>query len=184
MASNPDSPLWLPAAMLAAFITGAGLAAIALPPDVAAAVAVAVPAGEAGKVLKVVDGDTFEFEAIDGRKMTVHLAQIDAPPLTERGGAQARDNLARLLGSDPLSVRIGGMDRFGLTQATVFAGPTNLGAEQVRTGNARVLRKYLSDPRLLVLEQAARNARVGVWSPAMVKAAKTTSVRGGLTAAG
>jgi micrococcal nuclease len=162
MPPHPDRPLWLPAAMLAAFVSGAGLAAIALPPDVEAAVG--GPVGPAGKVTKIVDGDTLEFKTVDGKDMTIRLAQIDAPELNQPWGEQARAALARLVAVGEVKLRLGGIDPQGRTMATVRAGEINVNSEMVREGLAWTNPHYVVDPRLSVLEQAARNGKAGLWS--------------------
>ena len=48
--------------------------------------------------------------------------------------------------------------------ATVLAGEINVNFEMVREGLAWPNPHYVVDPRLTVLEQAARNGKAGLWS--------------------
>lgn len=160
--ANPDRPLWLPAAMLAAFITGAGIAALALPPDVEAAIP--GPPGPDGKIVKIVDGDTFEFKTTGGETLTIRLAQIDAPELAQPWGPQAKAAFAKLVESGEVKLRSGGIDAQGKSLAVVRAGEINVNFEMVRQGLAWTNPHYVVDPRLVVLEQAARNGKAGLWS--------------------
>jgi len=160
--ANPVRPLWLPAAMLAAFITGAGIAALALPPDVEAAIP--GPPGPDGKIVKIVDGDTFEFKTTAGEELTVRLAQIDAPEMAQPWGPQAKAVFVRLVDSGEVKLRSGGIDGQGRTLAIVHAGEINVNFEMVREGLAWTNPHYVVDPRLTVLEQAARNGKAGLWS--------------------
>ena len=162
MASNPDRPLWLPAAMLAAFVSGGGLAALALPPDVEAAIG--GPVGPEGQIQKIVDGDTFEFKTFDGQRLTIRLAQIDAPEMNQPWGTEAKSALTHLTSSGDVKLQTGGLDKSGRTMATVHAGEVNVNFEMVRQGLAWSWPRYVVDPRLFVLEQAARNGKAGLWS--------------------
>ena len=55
-------------------------------------------------------------------------------------------------------------DRYGRTVGRVFVGQTDVNAALVRQGAAWVYRQYAHDPALLVLEQAARDDRRGLWA--------------------
>ena len=51
---------------------------------------------ESGKVVRVLDGDTFDMD-VDGAKVRVRINGIQAPETTWCGGAQARDALKEIL---------------------------------------------------------------------------------------
>ena len=56
------------------------------------------------------------------------------------------------------------VDPYGRTVAIVFdAFGQNINAEMVRLGLAWVYRKYTQNPEWLVLEQTAKDERIGLW---------------------
>ena len=79
----------------------------------------AAPAAESGRVVRVVDGDTYDVLA-GGVRYRVRLLGVDAPEPDQPFGHHASDSVARLLGSAPrvwLARR--GVDLYGRTLATV-----------------------------------------------------------------
>ncbi len=90
-----------------------------LPASALTNVASAAPAAESGRVVRVVDGDTYDVLA-GGVRYRVRLLGVDAPEPDQPFGHQAGDSVARLLGSAPrvwLARR--GADLYGRTLATV-----------------------------------------------------------------
>ena len=55
-------------------------------------------------------------------------------------------------------------DRYGRTVGRVRVDGRDVNAEMVRLGAVRVYRQYSRDPQMLVLEDAARAARRGLWA--------------------
>ncbi len=58
------------------------------------------------------------------------------------------------------------MDRYGRTVARINCDGTDANAEMVRSGMAWAFTKYLTDPKLKVLEDQAHEARLGLWRDA------------------
>jgi endonuclease YncB( thermonuclease family) len=156
-------------------LLGFGLVAPAGP---AAALADGLEPGGHAAVVEVVDGDTLVLD--DGRE--VRLVGIQAPklPLGRPGfvawplAEAARDALAELATGRSVSLGYGGsqIDRHGraLAHLHVMDGPQAglwLQGEMLARGLARVY--SFADNRALVaemlaLEQAARQARRGIWT--------------------
>jgi len=87
-----------------------GLVAVAAP---------AAPVAESGRVLRVVDGDTYDVLA-GGVRYRVRLLGVDAPEPDQPFGHQAGDSVARLLGPQRLVwLTRRGLDLYGRTLATV-----------------------------------------------------------------
>lgn len=137
--------------LLAGLVTGAGAAA----------------AGEVltASVIRVRDGDSLLVRAA-GRDIEVRLADVDAPERGQPHADQARKALIDLLQQRNVSVEVLDTDAYRRKVARVRRLPDGLdvNAEVVRAGNAWVYRRYVRDPSLFVLEQAARDHRVGLWA--------------------
>ena len=87
-----------------------GLVAVAAP---------VAPVAESGRVLRVVDGDTYDVLA-GGVRYRVRLLGVDAPEPDQPFGPQAGDSVARLLGPQRLVwLTRRGLDLYGRTLATV-----------------------------------------------------------------
>jgi endonuclease YncB( thermonuclease family) len=115
-------------------------------------------------VVSVADGDT--LVAADGDlRITVRLAEIDAPERTQPYSQVARRNLAELCKSAK-SVRLEPVatDRYGRTVAHVWCDEIHVNWRQVEDGLAWCFIKYLQASEIcLPLEQAARSDRRGLW---------------------
>ena len=80
---------------------------------------VAAPKQEAGRVVRVVDGDTYDVLA-GGVVYRVRLLGVDAPEPDQPFGHQAGDSVARLLQPErPVLLGRRGVDLYGRTLATV-----------------------------------------------------------------
>ena len=79
----------------------------------------AAPMAESGRVVRVVDGDTYDVLA-GGVRYRVRLLGVDAPEPDQPFGHQAGDSVARLLGPQRLVwLTRRGVDLYGRTLATV-----------------------------------------------------------------
>jgi micrococcal nuclease len=115
-------------------------------------------------VVSVADGDTLVVADGD-RKVTLRLAEIDAPERTQPYSQVARRNLEDLCKSansvrfEPIST-----DRFGRTVAHVWCDKVHVNWRQIEDGLAWCFTKYLQTPdTCLPLERAARAERRGLW---------------------
>ena len=75
-------------------------------------------AGEAGRVLRVVDGDTYDV-LTGGQVLRVRLLGVDAPELGQPFGAQVADSVTRLLLRQPVRLARRGTDLYGRTLGTL-----------------------------------------------------------------
>jgi endonuclease YncB( thermonuclease family) len=103
----------------------------------------------------VIDGDTI---VSDGAR--IRLAGIDAPELSQPGGAEARSHLIRLIAGGAVRIEPLSTDRYGRMVARVHAGCGDLGRLMVRNGYA--LSYYGADYR--AEELFARKKRAGLWA--------------------
>lgn len=119
------------------------------------------------KVDRIIDGDTFKASS-GGKSVTVRIACIDAPEMSEKPFGQiSKDELTGLLNQKVVTLEIKGKDRFGRTVAEVFRRDgLDVGLEMVKRGYATVYDKY-ADQCNSKLDQAEINADFkgrGLWS--------------------
>lgn len=120
-------------------------------------------------VVAIADGDTLTArcgEPGSYQQVKVRLAEIDAPERGQPFGDRSRQHLAQLCHQQQATIRSSGQDRYDRAIARVECQGQDANAEQVRAGMAWAYTRYLTDPEIARLEQAARAARVGLWSDA------------------
>ncbi|SMB33134.1 conserved exported protein of unknown function (plasmid) [Sterolibacterium denitrificans] len=116
-----------------------------------------------GPVTGVSDGDTF-YMVIDGERVRLRLAQIDAPEKAQPFGRRAEQSLRDLIGKRKVTVTWAQADQYGRPVVQVEADGLNINAEQVRRGFAWAWPRYVTDPRLFDLQAEARAERRGLWA--------------------
>lgn len=116
------------------------------------------------RVVGVADGDTLRCLTDEHRLLKVRLDQIDAPERGQDFAQVARRRLAALVAGRQVRLQVRGEDRYGRTVARVRVDGLDVNAEMLRSGHAWAYRKYLKDPALLLLERAARDRGLGLWS--------------------
>ena len=135
---------------------------------------VRLPAGEAGQVVRVIDGDTLVVR-MDGVEHTVRLLGIDAPELGDAGGQAALADrasaaLAALAGDGAVSLIMGGEphDDGGRLLRHVARGDRVFSVELARQGWVRA-HEYTPNTLLFGAvadaQRAARAAARGIWAP-------------------
>ena len=103
----------------------------------------------------VIDGDTIVSD-----RVRIRLHGIDAPELSQTGGAEARTHLIRLIAGGAVRIEPTGKDKYGRVVARVYACSGDLGQLMVRDGYACAAygRDYAAE------ERAARRSRAGLWA--------------------
>lgn len=134
----------------------------------------ALPAAEAvlaGRVVRVVDGDTLDVLLTSGR-IRVRLHGVDAPERGQPGGQDALLWLSRRVLDHDVLVEPISQDRYERLVGIVYLGGDNVNRELLRSGNAWAYRHYLraADAILCDMEAAARTARLGLWKSASPRA--------------
>ena len=117
-----------------------------------------------GKVVGVSDGDTFTFLTPDKQQIKVRLSEIDAPEKAQPFGTRSRQALSDLIFSKDVLVVQDDKDRYGRLVGQVYVDGIHVNRKMVQDGMAWVYRQYLKDKTLLHDEQAAREAKRGLWS--------------------
>lgn len=115
-----------------------------------------------GAVTGVIDGDTIKVQLSSG-PVTVRLAHIDAPELSQSGGGAATRALhGRLLGQE-VSLDVAARDDPERVLAVVFLDGENVNAWMVKQGYAWARRDGAGNADYCAWENAARSLRRGLW---------------------
>jgi len=125
-----------------------------------------------GRVVYVVDGDTFDVLDANRTKHRVRIAGIDAPERRQPFYQESRENLAQALLDRQVIVSWYKRDRYGRLVAKVKRAGDDVGLLQVNAGLAWWYRGYAKEqtPEERVsyeaAEQQARLRKVGLWRDA------------------
>lgn len=116
---------------------------------------------------RIIDGDTLD---LNGAR--IRLYGIDAPESAQTCkhgarewacGAEATQELAQMIGDQPLTCETRDTDRYGRSVATCEAGGVSVNIWMVRNGWAVAYRQY-GGAIYGANEDAAKRDRLGVWS--------------------
>ena len=154
-------------------------------PELSELSAVATSAAVAGRISRVIDGDTFEI-ASACRRFRVRLKGIDAPELGTTAGESARDWAEANLGGQTATWRPVGVDVYGRFLGDIhLEDGTFVNAELVRRGHAeadtRSPSRHVESFR--GLERAARRAGRGLWGSGAPQAPPAAAPPAGAAAA-
>lgn len=120
-----------------------------------------------GRVVRVVDGDTFVVLDHNQRQHRVRLADVDAPEASGQPFNQAsRRSLEALVAGKTVTIQIMDTDRFGRPVGRVVLNGRSVSQEQVRAGMAWSARRWNRDPAMPTIERLARASRAGLWAQA------------------
>jgi endonuclease YncB( thermonuclease family) len=117
-----------------------------------------------GKVIAIIDGDTYDI-LLDGNKtVRIRMEGIDAP---ERGMPYykvSKNFLGSLCFRQLVRLEVKSTDRYGRTIALGYLEDgRELSAEMLKAGLAWHYKKYNSDLHLAELEMQARESGIGLW---------------------
>jgi len=123
-----------------------------------------------GKVVKVADGDTITVLDANKTQHKIRLRGIDAPESKQAFGAVSKKSLSSMVAGQVVAVHWDKEDKYSRKLGKVMLGDMDCNLEQLKRGMAWHYKKYQRDqPREErqqhdAAEQAARVARVGLWS--------------------
>ena len=119
----------------------------------------------AGKLVRVIDGDTFEVKRPDGQTITVRLFGVDAPESDQPFGAEATRAAQRYAADRRVRLTVRETGAYGRTIGRIHVQSTSLARLLVRDGLAWHSDRYAPNETALArLERRARNASRGLWS--------------------
>ena len=117
-----------------------------------------------GKVVSVVDGNTFEILTKDKEKVKVMLYDVDSPELDQPHGKEAKVFVEKLLLKKKVKVELKGKDRWGNKLAGIqLKNGSDLSTELVKSGFAWVGERYQKLGQLKGFENSAKDKKIGMW---------------------
>ena len=118
----------------------------------------------AGKVVKVLDGDTYDLLLDDHTTIRVRMDGIDAPEKGMPFSNKAKQYLGELCQGQTVRILQDNLDRYGRTISfSYLEDGRELSREMLKAGYAWHYKEYNSDPELAALEEEARQAKRGLW---------------------
>jgi micrococcal nuclease len=112
------------------------------------------------RAMRVIDGDTFETK----ERQIVRITGINAPELGNCDGPEAKITLEKLILNRNLYLKVIFRDGFRLV-SFVYNEDGSVSEQMLKAGMAYYLSKDVSHPELKRAGDAAREARLGIYSP-------------------
>lgn len=117
-----------------------------------------------GKVIKIVDGDTYDI--LLGKNVTqrIRMAGIDAPEKGMPFYRRSKEFLSELCIGETVRIKRTDIDRNGRWIAQTYnQNGTELGLLMIQSGYAWHFKKYSSDIHLAQAERKAQQEKLGLW---------------------
>lgn len=117
-----------------------------------------------GKVIRILDGDTFELLVNGNTPVKVRMNGIDAPEKKQAFGQKSKDYLGALCFGKTIEVTSTGKDRYNRVLGTAYTlTGMDINKEMIKAGMAWHYKHYSKDPQLAAAETNARASNVGLW---------------------
>jgi micrococcal nuclease len=116
-----------------------------------------------GPLIKVIDGDTFSAK-VQGVVMKFRLQGVDAPEHDQPYGSIATATLREITKAQQLVLVFEDVDKWGRVVVQAWVGNLDVNAEMVRRGAAWFESEWSDDNRLALIEDEARDRKVGLWA--------------------
>lgn len=117
-----------------------------------------------GKVVGISDGDTITILTAEKKQIKVRLAEIDTPESAQPYGSRAKQQLSDLIFNKVATIIQNDIDRYGRVVGEVYVEGTYINARMVELGAAWVYRQYAKNQKLYLLEDRARQKKIGLWN--------------------
>lgn len=119
---------------------------------------------KSGKVISIIDGDTYDLLTKDKKTIRIRMEGIDAPEKGMPFYKVSKNYLGKLCFQKNVKLVVSSKDAYGRYLGYTFLeNGTELGHEMIRAGLAWHFKKYNSDSILSNLEIEARNLKLGLW---------------------
>ena len=117
-----------------------------------------------GKVISVIDGDTYDILLSENRTIRIRMEGIDAPEKGMPFYNLSKRYLSERCFNKNVTVLITGKDEYNRFLAkTYLTNEIELSQEMIKSGLAWHFKKYNSEIILSRLEEEARNLKKGLW---------------------
>ncbi|WP_338357083.1 thermonuclease family protein [Yeosuana marina] len=117
-----------------------------------------------GKVIGIMDGDTFKLLTRDSLQIKVRLANIDCPEKKQPFSAKAKQFVSDAIFGQQVTIHVLKKDRYGRSIANViYDDSLDLSQELLKQGLAWHYLQYSKDPMLQKLEDQAKKEKLGLW---------------------
>ena len=117
-----------------------------------------------GKVVGIMDGDTFKLLTADSTLIKVRLANIDCPEKKQAYSAKATGFKSKAIFGKTVTVIVQSKDRYKRYIANViYDDSLSLCHELVKNGWAWHYIQYSKDKTLQQMEDKARKSKIGLW---------------------
>lgn len=117
-----------------------------------------------GKVVGIMDGDSFKLLTLDSTVVRVRLANIDCPEKKQPFSAKATQFTADAIFGKMVTINIQKTDRYRrYISNVIYNDSLSLCHELVKNGLAWHYVKYSKDKTLQEMEDKAKAAKVGLW---------------------
>jgi micrococcal nuclease len=117
-----------------------------------------------GKVVRILDGDTYEILNNGNTTYKIRMTDIDAPEKSQDFGQRSKQTLAALIFGKEVKVVYDKLDRNKRILGHTYLNGTYINLVMVQKGMAWHFKKYSSDQTFAQAEQFARNQKIGIWS--------------------
>jgi|WetSurMetagenome_2_1015567.scaffolds.fasta_scaffold00376_12 micrococcal nuclease len=119
---------------------------------------------KSGKVISIIDGDTYDLLTKDKETIRIRMEGIDAPEKGMPFYQVSKNYLGKLCFQKNVKIEVTSKDANGRYLAfTYLYDGTELSHEMIKSGLAWHFKKYNSDSILSNLEVEARNLKIGLW---------------------
>lgn len=117
-----------------------------------------------GKVVGIMDGDSFKLLTADSTLVKVRLANIDCPEKKQAFSAKAKEFTSNAIFGKTVTINILKTDRYKRYISNVtYNDSLSLCHQLVKNGLAWHFVRYSNDSTLQLLEDTAKEDKVGLW---------------------
>ncbi len=116
-----------------------------------------------GKVVHIVDGDTFDLLTKDTVKIRIRLNGIDCPERKQDYFQVCKNALSSYIFGKNVTLITHGKDRWKRVLADVYVNKEYINLKMVENGFAWHFKKYSKDAILAKAEEKARKKKSGIW---------------------
>ncbi|MEO7982811.1 MAG: thermonuclease family protein [Bacteroidota bacterium] len=118
-----------------------------------------------GKVISILDGDTYDILLEGNETIRIRMEGIDAPEKGMPYYNVSKKYLGQMCFEKIVRLEVTGKDNHGRTLAFSYLGDgTELSHEMIKAGLAWHFKKYSTDSVLSNLEILARDSKLGIWA--------------------